>query len=84
MGHTVRELPGVVDLQDEVEVIRREEEGNDPHRIATLGSGERSQDDGIEGGPGPKEEAALERPAGYFDQGAWGWDEADLSAHAQQ
>jgi hypothetical protein len=51
-------------------LIRGEEEGNDPHRVAALGLGEGSQDDGIEGGPGPKEEAALERPAGYFDQGA--------------
>jgi hypothetical protein len=61
---------GVVDLQDEVEVVRGKEEGDDAHRVAALGPGEGSQDDGIEGGPGPKEEAALERPAGYLDQGA--------------
>jgi hypothetical protein len=82
--HEARELPGVVDLQNEVKVIRREKEGNDPHWISALGPGEGSQEDGIEGRPGPKEEAALERPASYLDQGARVWDEADSSTHAQQ
>jgi hypothetical protein len=84
MGHTARELPDVADLQDEVQMIRREEEGDDAHRVAVVGPGEGSQDDGIEGWPGPKEEAALERPTGHLDQGTVVWDEAKLSTHAEQ
>ena len=67
-----------------MEVIGNKGKSTDPYRIERLRPGEGSQDDGIEGRPGPKEEAALERPAGHFDQGAWGRDEAELSTHAKR
>jgi hypothetical protein len=65
-------------------MVRREEEGDDPHRVAALGPGKSPQENGIEGRTGPKEEAAMERPAGYFDQGARGRDESESSWHTPE
>src|SRR4029077_57562 len=62
--HEARELPGVVDLEDQVEVRREEDEGDDPHRVATLRPGEGPDDDRVQLGAGTEEEAAVERPVG--------------------
>ena len=83
--HEPGELPSVVDLQDEVEVIRGEErEGTDAHRVAALRPGEGPEDDRVQLRAGAEEEAAVERPAGDLDQGAVVWDEAESSTHAYQ
>jgi hypothetical protein len=80
--HEARELPGVVHLQDQMEMIGGEGESADPHRVETLRPGDGSQDDRIEDRSRAKQEAAVERPAGHLDQGARVWDETKSSAHA--
>jgi hypothetical protein len=80
--HESGELPGVVNLQDQVEVIGQEREGADPHRVERLCPGERPEDDRVEHRSWAEQEAAVERPAGHLDQGAVVWDEAESSAHA--
>ena len=57
------------------------DEEADPDAVAALGPGEGSDEDLIHHRAGAKEEAAVERPAGHFDQGSSFWDEAESSAH---
>src|SRR4029077_5284846 len=80
--HESGELEGVVDVEQEMEVVRREGVTTAADFVETLGSAEDAHDDLVERPAGPKEEAALEGPAGDLDQGAAVGDEAKLSAHA--
>jgi hypothetical protein len=63
----VGELLGVVDVEQTVEVVAREEEGADPHRAASLGSRQGANDGRVELLVGGEQHPALERAAGDLD-----------------
>ena len=84
VAHESGELAGVGDLEDQVKVGREEGEAAEAHRVAALRPDEGSDDDRVELRAGAEEKAAVERPVGHLDQGAWGWDEAKVSAHASE
>jgi hypothetical protein len=81
-AHEARELPGVIDSQQEVQVVRGADKKADPDAIALLGPGKGPKDDLVQPGTGTEQEAAVECPAGHFHQGALFWDEAEVSTHA--
>jgi hypothetical protein len=75
------ELPGVLDLQQEVKMVRQKGEPTDPDWVEALRSGKGPEDDLVQRPAGSEQETAVERPAGHFDQCALFWDEAESSAH---
>src|SRR5882672_8673073 len=83
MGHTARELVGVLDVEEEMQVVRREDVATTTDFVQALGPSEDADDDLVELAAGPKEETAVDGAAGDLDQGTAVWDEAESSAHAQ-
>jgi hypothetical protein len=73
--HESGELEGVVDVEQEIEVVRSEGVTTTTDFVETLGSAEDAHDDLVERPAGRKEEAALEGSAGDLDQGAAVGDE---------
>jgi hypothetical protein len=53
-----------------MEVVAQKDEGRDLDSIATLGPSQGSQDDLVEQGAGPEQEAALDRAAGDVEESA--------------
>jgi hypothetical protein len=83
ISHESREPVGGIDVEQKVEVIRGEHVPADAHLVQTLGSPEDADDDLVEHGGRPKEETALEGPAGDLDQGAIVGNEAEGAAHTR-
>jgi hypothetical protein len=75
-------LAGIVDVEQEVIVIRREHVAATTDFVKTLGPSQDADDELIERPAGPEEETAVEGAAGHLDQGTAVWDVAESSAHA--
>jgi hypothetical protein len=75
--HEVGNFPGVVDDQEEVKMTRKAGEGRDRRLVAALGSPE---DEIVERGSGPEQEATLDGAAGG-DEGPGVGHEAKFSGH---
>jgi hypothetical protein len=81
VAHESGELAGVVDVEEEVVVRGGEHVPADADVVESLGPSQDADDDLVELPAGPKEETAVEGPAGDLDQGTAVWDEAKSSAH---
>jgi hypothetical protein len=68
-GKELRELEGVVDVQEEVHVIGGKYEGTGADWVLPLGPAEDAEDDVLELLARAKEETAVEGAAGDLDEG---------------
>jgi hypothetical protein len=69
VAHEARKLESVIDVQEEVKMGEGEYMVADADRLHPLGPAEDAHDDVVEHRAGPKEEAAVDRPAGDLDEG---------------
>jgi hypothetical protein len=67
--HEPRQLPGVVDLQEQVKVRRQYADPADPHVVAALRTSEDAEEEVVEFGAGPEEISPLESAAGDEHEG---------------
>jgi hypothetical protein len=81
VAHKPGQLAGIVDVEQEVIVIRREHVAAATDFIEMLGTSQDADDDLVERPAGPEEETAVESAAGHLDQGTAVWDIAESSAH---
>src|SRR6185295_11614802 len=70
VGHEAGELFAVGGPGQNMEVVAQKDEGRELDSIATLGPSQGSQDDLVEQGVGPEQEAALDRAAGDVEESA--------------
>jgi hypothetical protein len=82
IGNKPSELAGIVDIEQEVVVVRGAHVATATEFVETLGPPEDADDDLVEVPARPEEETALEGPAGDLDQGTRLRDVTELSCHA--
>jgi len=81
MAHETGELADIVDVEQEMVVIRREHVAAATDFVKALGSSQDADDHFVERPAGPEEVAAVEGPAGDLDQGTAVGDVTESSSH---
>jgi len=81
MGHAARDLLGILDHGQDVEVRRERGDGTEGEVVVSLASSEDAEDEVVERRSGAEEEASLDGAAGDEDESSRGGDVAKSSGH---